>query len=539
MIAFNVGDKNMVRAWKAKAAATLVATVLLAGAAEARSVTWARTGDALTLDPHSQNEGPTHNLLQNIYEPLMLREHTGKLLPTLAESWKVTSDPLVWEFKLRQGVKFHNGNTFNADDVVFSIERALQPTSDMKGIISSIEKVSKVDDHTVQIKTKGPNPILPDQLTNIYIMDKEWSEANNTVTVEDFKAKKDNFAVRNANGTGPYSVVSREQDVKTVLKLFDGYWGKGQVPLGIESINYVTIKKDETRVAALLSGEVDLVQDMPVQDIDRVQKTQGLKVNLGQENRSIFLGMDMGSPDLKSDDVQGKNPFADKRVRQAINMAIDRDGIRRAVMRNQSKPSGMIIGPFVNGYSEEFGKAPAVSVDKAKALLAEAGYANGFSIAFHCPNDRYVSDEGICQAVVPMLARIGIKANLISQSKTKHFPAIQNGETEFYLLGWGVPTYDSEYAFSFLHHTRSGRYGGWNGTRYSNPELDKKIEGLSSEIDIAKRNAAIAEIWKTVQDETMYIPLHDQLLAYAMKGDLDVPVSPDNYVHMKFVAPKK
>ena len=539
MIAFNVGDKNMVRAWKAKTAATLVATVLLAGAAEARSVTWARTGDALTLDPHSQNEGPTHNLLQNIYEPLMLREHTGKLLPTLAESWKVTSDPLVWEFKLRQGVKFHNGNTFNADDVVFSIERALQPTSDMKGIISSIEKVSKVDDHTVQIKTKGPNPILPDQLTNIYIMDKEWSEANNTVTVEDFKAKKDNFAVRNANGTGPYSVVSREQDVKTVLKLFDGYWGKGQAPLGIESINYVTIKKDETRVAALLSGEVDLVQDMPVQDIDRVQKTQGLKVNLGQENRSIFLGMDMGSPDLKSDDVQGKNPFADKRVRQAINMAIDRDGIRRAVMRNQSKPSGMIIGPFVNGYSEEFGKAPAVSVDKAKALLAEAGYANGFSIAFHCPNDRYVSDEGICQAVVPMLARIGIKANLISQSKTKHFPAIQNGETEFYLLGWGVPTYDSEYAFSFLHHTRSGRYGGWNGTRYSNPELDKKIEGLSSEIDIAKRNAAIAEIWKTVQDETMYIPLHDQLLAYAMKGDLDVPVSPDNYVHMKFIAPKK
>jgi peptide/nickel transport system substrate-binding protein len=529
----------MVRAWKAKTTAALVATALLAGAAEARSITWARTGDALTLDPHSQNEGPTHNLLQNIYEPLVLREHTGKLLPALAESWKVTSDPLVWEFKLRQGVKFHNGNPFTADDVVFSIERALQPTSDMKGIISSIEKATKVDDHTVHLKTKGPNPILPDQLTNIYMMDKEWAEANSTVTVQDYKAQKDNFAVRNANGTGPYSVASREQDVKTALKLFDGYWGKGQVPLGIEAINYVTIKKDETRVAALLSGEVDLVQDMPVQDIDRVQKTQGLKVNLGQENRSIFLGMDVGSPDLKSDDVQGKNPFADKRVRQAINMAIDREGIRRAVMRAQSKPSGMIIGPFVNGYSEELGKAPAVNVDKAKALLAEAGYANGFSIGFHCPNDRYVSDEGICQAIVPMLARIGIKASLISQSKTKHFPALQNNEAEFYLLGWGVPTYDSEYAFSFLHHTRSGRFGGWNSTRYSNPELDKKIEALSSEIDIAKRNAAIAEIWKTVQDETIYIPLHDQLLAYAMKGDLDVPVSPDNVVHMKFVAPKK
>ena len=179
----------MVRAWKAKTAATLVATVLLAGAAEARSITWARTGDALTLDPHSQNEGPTHNLMQNIYEPLILRDYTGKLLPTLALSWKVTGDPSIWEFKLRQGVKYHNGNSFTADDVVFSIERALQPTSDMKGIISSIEKVTKIDDSTVHFKTKGPNPILPDQLTTIYIMDKEWCEANNTVTVEDFKAK--------------------------------------------------------------------------------------------------------------------------------------------------------------------------------------------------------------------------------------------------------------------------------------------------------------------------------------------------------------
>jgi peptide/nickel transport system substrate-binding protein len=516
----------------------LAATVFLAGAVQARPITWARMGDALTLDPHSQNEGPTHNLMQQIYEPLILREYTGKLLPTLALSWKVTSDPTVWELKLRQGVHFHNGNPFDADDVAFSIERALQPTSDMKGIISSIEKVTKVDAYTVHFKTKGPNPILPDQLTTIYMMDKEWCEANNTVTVEDYKANKDNFAVRNANGTGPYALVSRQQDVRTVLKLFDGYWGKGQMPLGIETIDYVTIKKDETRVAALLSGEVDFVQDVPVQDIERVQKTQGLKVNLGQENRSIFLGMDIGSPDLKSDDVQGRNPFADKRVRQAINVAIDREGIRRAVMRNQSKPSGIVIGPFVNGYTEAYGKAPPLSVDKARELLTEAGYPNGFSITFYCPNDRYVSDEGICQAVVPMLARIGIKANLISQSKSKHFPLVQNGGAEFYMFGWGVPTYDSEYAFSFLHHTRTGRFGGWNSTGYSNPELDAKIESLSSELDLSKRNATIAEIWHVLQEETIYIPLHDQLLAYAMKADLDVPVSPENVVHMKFVAPK-
>ena len=264
---------------------------MVAGAADARAIKWARSGDALTLDPHAQNEGPTHNLLHLIYEPLILRDRTGKLLPTLATSWQIREDdPTMWEFKLRQGVKFHNGNTFNADDVVFSLERALQPTSDMKGLLTFIDKVSKVDDHTVHIKTKGPNPLVPNYLTNLYMMDKEWAEANNTITVQDYKDKKDNFAVRNANGTGAYTLVSREQDVKTVLKRNDGYWGKGEFPVGITEITYLTIKSDATRVAALLSGEVDFVQDVPVQDIDRLEKTPSLKVNLGPENRTIFLG---------------------------------------------------------------------------------------------------------------------------------------------------------------------------------------------------------------------------------------------------------
>ncbi len=230
------------------------------------------------------------------------------MLPTLALSWTVTADPTVWEFKLRQGVKFHNGNAFNADDVVFSLERARQPTSDMKGLLSSIEKVSKVDDYTVHIKTKGPNPLLPNYLTNLFMMDKEWAEANNTITVQDYKGKKDNFAVRNANGTGPYALVSREQDVKTVLKRNDAYWGKGEFPVGITDITYLTIKADATRIAALLSGEVDFVQDVPVQDIDRLEKTANLKVNLGPENRTIFLGMDVASPELQDLQRQGQEP---------------------------------------------------------------------------------------------------------------------------------------------------------------------------------------------------------------------------------------
>jgi len=520
--------------------AACAALVLATAAADARSLKWARTGDALTLDPHAQNEGPTHNLMHQIYEPLLIRAASGKVLPTLALSWSITPDPAVWEFKLRQGVKFHNGNPFTADDVVFSLERARQPTSDMKGLLSSIEKVSNVDDYTVHVTTKGPNPLLPNYLTNLHMMDKEWSEANNTVTVQDYKGKKDNFAVRNANGTGPYVLVSREQDVRTVLKRNDAYWGKGEVALGVSEITYVVIKSDATRVAALLSGEVDFVQDVPPQDIDRLEKTATLKVNFGPENRTIFFGMDVASPELKTSNIKGKNPFADKRVRQAMNIAIDREAIKRAVMRGQSVPAGVIAPPFVNGYTKELDALPKVDLAKAAALLKEAGYPDGFQVTLHCPNDRYINDEGICQAGTAMLAKIGIKVNLMAQAKGPHFTLIQKNppETEFYLLGWGVPPYDSHYIFSFLYHTRSGSDGSWNATRYTNADIDAAIQSLNREIDTAKRNAAIARIWKTLSDETNYIALHHQMLAYGMKRDFDIPVSPENTVYMKFVAAK-
>lgn len=359
-------------------AATLTAFASVSTLADAKSLRWARSGDALTLDPHAQNEGPTHNMMQLIYEPLILRHLDGKLNPTLALSWKVTSDPSVWEFKLRPNVKFHNGNSFDADDVVFSLNRALQPSSQVKGLLTSLDSVTKVDPLTVHIKTKGPNPLLPAYLTNLYMMDKEWTETNNSTTVQDFKEKKDNFAVRNSNGTGAYALVSREQDVKTVLKLNDGYWGKGQFALGVTEITYLTIKSDATRVAALLSGEVDFVQDVPVQDIERLEKTPGMKVNFGPENRTIFFGMDVVSPELKSSDIKGRNPFADKRVRQAMNMAIDREAIKKAVMRGQSVPAGVIAPPFVNGYTKELDAIPKVDVEGAKKLLTEAGYPNGF-----------------------------------------------------------------------------------------------------------------------------------------------------------------
>ncbi len=527
-------------AWFRTTATAFAALALTATLADARPVKWARSGDALTFDPHSQNEGPTNNLLAQVYETLIHRAIDGKLNPLIATEWKVTDDPTVWEFKIRSGVKFHLGQDLTAEDCAYSIERAMQANSGMRGLLTSIESVKAVNPTTLQIKTKGPNPLLPSYLTGIFMMSKAWTDSVGAGTVQDFKEKKDNAAVRQANGTGAYTLVSREQDVKTVLKKNDGYWDKS-IKHGFTEIAYVIIKQDATRVAALLSGEVDIVQDMPVQDIERVAGTAGYKVNLGPENRSIFLGFNVAKEPAAATDVKDKNPFADKRVRKAISMAIDREAIQKRVMRGQSVPSNTIVPPFVAGYTKEMDAVQKVDTAGAKKLMTDAGFPNGFSSRLDCPNDRYVSDEAICQAVAAMLARIDIKVNLNSQSKTKHFPMIEKNppETDFFLLGWGVPTYDSEYIFSFLYAGREGKLGAFNGTRLNDADLNKKIVALSSMTDLKKRDALVAEIWGQLHEDTIYVPIHNQTLAYAMKDSLDLPVSPQNNIDMKFYAPVK
>ncbi len=511
----------------------IAVAAITATSAAATTLKLARSGDALTLDPHAQNEGPTHNLNHQIYEPLVRRHPSGSLIPTLATSWKITSDPKVWEFKLRANVKFHDGTAFTADDVVFSLKRALLPTSDMKGLLTAVDDVVKVDDTTVHVKTKGPSPLLVQYLTNMFMMSKAWSEKNKATAPQNFASKEETFAVRNANGTGPYALVSREPDVKTVLKRNDAYWGKGTYPLEVSELTFTVIKSAPTRVAALLSGEVDIVQDMPVQDIARVGATQGLRVNAGPENRTIFLGLNVGDTELKFADVKGRNPFADLRVRQAMNMAIDRHAIRKVVMAGQAEPAGVLSPPFVNGYTKALDTIPARDVAKAKALVAEAGYGQGFGITLHCPNDRYLNDDKICQAVVGMLGQIGVKVTLDARSKSLHFPQLQKREIDFYLLGWGVAPYDSEYIFTFLYHTQKDKFGSWNGTRYSNPTIDEKIQSLSSEVDLEKRNGTIAQIWQVVQGEVIYIPIHHQVNAWGMKAALDIKVHPDNIVWVK------
>jgi peptide/nickel transport system substrate-binding protein len=508
---------------------------LIAGTASAETLRWARAGDALTLDPHAQNEGPTSALAHQIMEPLVMRDMTGAIVPALAVEWGPSpDDPNVWVFALRQGVTFHDGAEFDSEDVVFSLNRAMTPDSDYKELLASVAEVRAADKYTVEIVTDGPNPIMPNNLTNMFMMDKDWAEANNAAKVQDYEGGEDTFAAKNANGTGPYKLISREPDVRTVLEINENYWGMGEFPMEITRIEYTPIQNAATRVAALLSGEVDFIQDVPVQDLERVRSSDGLDVRTAPQNRVIFFGMNMGDADLANDNVDGKNPFADVRVRQAMNMAINRDAIRQVVMRGQSQPAGMIAPPFVNGWTEDMDGASKTDVEAAKALMAEAGYADGFSIQLDCPNDRYINDEAICQAAVGMLAQIGVKVNLDAKPKAQHFPLINNLETDFYMLGWGVPTYDSEYIFNFLVHTKGEKYGSWNGTRFSDDALDAKIVALASETDLAKRNGMIADIWSTVQEQSLYIPIHHQVLNWGMRSSIGTIVAPDDTAKFKY-----
>ncbi|MGI3211658.1 ABC transporter substrate-binding protein [Roseovarius tibetensis] len=521
-----------------KATTGLLAAALLAStsvAAYSETLRWARAGDSLTLDPHAQNEGPTHTLSHQIYEPLIIRDMDGQFQAALATDWAPKEgDPNVWVFNLREGVTYHDGADFTAEDVVFSINRAKSDNSNMKELLSSIVEVRAVDDYTVEFETGGPNPILPANLTNLFMMDKGWAEANDSVDVQDVESGETTFASTNANGTGAFTLVSREPDVRTVLERNPDYWGMDDFPMDVSEIIFTPIQNASTRVAALLSGEVDFIQDVPVQDLERVAAADGLTVKTAPQNRTIFFGMDQGSDDLDTDNVEGENPLADVRVRRAMNMAINREAIKQVVMRGQSQPAGMIAPPFVNGWTEEMDNSVSTDVDAAKALMEEAGYGDGFAIQLDCPNDRYVNDEGICQATVGMLGQIGITVNLDSKPKAQHFPLITNATTDFYMLGWGVPTYDSEYIFNFLVHTRGDERGSWNNTGYSNPEIDEMIVSLASETDLEKRDAMIADIWAEVQDEVLYLPVHHQVLNWGMAEKVGIEVSPEDDPKMKF-----
>ena len=517
----------------AKLLVTSLTALMAAGAVSAENVMrWTSQGDALTMDPHSQNEGPTIAMNGQIYESLVTRDAALMLQPELAESWTSATDG--WTFNLRKGVKFHDGSDFTAEDVVFSFKRAMHEASDFKEQAKNVASVEVIDDYTVKLVTNGPNPILPNQLTSIYIMDKDWSEANNVVNPQDFKANEESFAVRNTNGTGPFILESRAPDELTVLNKNQNWWGAGQFPGNLDRIEYRPISNAATRVAALLSGEVDFVLDPPLQDLKRIEGAAGLQTKTVAQIRSIFFGMDQGLDELRSSDVKGANPFKDQRVRKAFNLAIDKKAIQRVVMEGLSFPTGMITPPGVLGNTPENDSSYGFDASKAKELMAAAGYGDGFQIQLDCPNNRYNNDEKICQAAVAMLAKIGVKVNLDAIPKAQHFPKIQKRVSDFYMLGWGVPTLDSHYVFSYLLDGE----GSWNATGYNNARVNEITDLITTETDIEKRTALIDEAWTLVKADIPYVPIHHQVLAWGMTDKVDVPIASDDAFRPRYTVMK-
>ncbi|WP_418316789.1 ABC transporter substrate-binding protein [Piscinibacter sakaiensis] len=512
------------------------AMLLLAGTAHAVTLRVANQGDATSMDPHSLNESLQLTFTNNIYEPLVSRDKKLGLVPGLATKWSQTS-PTVWRFELRKGVKFHDGSEMTADDVVFSFRRAAGDGSDMKGYTSSFKEVRKVNDHVVEIETLTPFPILPDVITLVFVMNKKWAEENNAAVPVDKRKGIENTASFKANGTGPYRLKERQPSARTVLVRNMNYWDK--VEGNVTEVIFTPIGNAATRVAALLSGEVDLMEPVPLQDIDRIQANPAYTVLQGPELRTIFLGMDQKRDELLYSSVKGKNPFKDKRVRQAFYQAIDIETIKSRVMRNAAVPTGLMVAPGIKGFVPELNKRLPHDADAARKLLADAGYPNGFEVGMNCPNDRYVNDAAICQAIAANLARIGVKVNLQTESKATYFPKILRRDTSFYLLGWTPGTYDSHNVLSSLLATPTDKgQGQFNLGSYSNPKIDQLTLAVQSEIDQNKRNAMIREAFDVHAADIGHIPLHQQALAWGMKKSVSVVQLPDNQMPYKWVTVK-
>ncbi|MGA0769100.1 MAG: ABC transporter substrate-binding protein [bacterium] len=516
--------------------------VTLAGIAEAKTFRYATTGDIGGLDPHANNEGPTNTMKSNIYGTLIHRKADLSLEPELATKWEKL-DATTWRFSLRQGVKFSNGNAFNADDVVFSFKRQTQESSDMSFALATVEEVKKVDDYTVDIITKGPDPILLLNMPIFFIVDKEWTEANNAFEVVRAFGST-NFANVNSNGTGPFRVVEWVQDTRLVLEPNPNYWNKDSVEHNLTRAVFTPIANDATRVAALLSGDIDLIYPVPLQDIQRLENDANTEALEGPELRTIFLGFDHWRDESLDMPGSGKNPFKDKRVRQAFFQAINIDAIKRVVMRNAATPTGLMIAPGINGFQEDMNDRPPYDPDASRRLLAEAGYPDGFPVTFDCPNDRYVNDEKICTAIIPMLERIGIKVTANFQTKSKHFNKIGKAEpsfdTSFFMLGWTPGSYDALNPLMQLMTTGTPGHGDWNCGQYNHPRVAELTEQIKTEMDEGKRNAMIREAFQIHKDDFGHIPLHQQALAWGIRNDTvqSVIQRPFNDVDLRYVSMK-
>ncbi len=502
---------------------------------QAQTLRWASQGDPQTMDPHSQNESLTNNLNSQVYESLVGRDRQLAIVPALATSWQ-QSDPLHWRFKLRANVKFHDGTPFTADDVVFSVLRARDSASDIKTYAQALGEPKRVDALTVDFTLTQVNPIFLQHLSTVQIMSRSWAEKNGATKPIDYKSRQEGFAALHANGTGPYTLVLRQPDVKTVYRRFPGWWGRFEG--NVQEVVYTPIKSDATRIAALVSGALDVVLDPSPQDTARLRNTPGVKLVEGPENRIVFIGLDQGRDQLLYSSVKGRNPFKDPRVRRALYQAIDIETIRSRLMRGQALPTGGITPSPLGAYND-----PALEsrlpfdLVAAKKAMADAGYPQGFEVTLDCPNNRYINDEEICQAVAVMWAKIGVKLRVNAMPRSTYFSKLQRLDTSMYLLGWGGSITDAETTLTPLLRTRGeAGVGAWNFGQIANAKFDGLAAASSREADPVKREKLIKAALQEQKDQLLTLPLHRQVVPWGARQNVDVVHRADNWIEFAWVS---
>jgi peptide/nickel transport system substrate-binding protein len=520
----------------ASLALALVLTTALAGSlafaapASAETFRWATTSDPTTMDPHAANSAPVLGFLNNVYEGLVRRDRSMAIEPALAARWEPLGDT-GWRFHLRQGVIFHDGSTFDADDVLFSYERASGETADTRSWFAPVSQAVVVDDYTIDFLTSAPNPLFPDSIANFMIMDRGWSEANNAGTPNATEERYTNF---NANGTGAFTLTSREPGVRTTLAPFAAWWG--QAEHNITEAIYTPIQSDATMLAALVAGDVDFIAPVPIQNVERLQQTSGMNVIVGEEARVMMLGFPHQAETLV---LNGEpNPFLDGRVRQAAYQAINVDAIIQTIMRGAARPVSQLVTPEMRGYSTGLGERLAYDPDTARTLLAEAGYPDGFSFSLVCSNDRYINDAAVCEAVVGMLAQVGITAELTTMPVAQYFPELREDKFDMYLLGWSPGTFDAEHPIRFLVATPNEErlLGSWNFGGYSSARIDELLPQVQSQVDEAIRQAMLDEITQIMQDETAYIPMYSQPILWGVRDGVEVSPRSDDFFILRWVS---
>ncbi|RZR07336.1 ABC transporter substrate-binding protein [Vibrio vulnificus] len=495
---------------KSKLTVALMAAGLSLSAAAA-DIKVAYDADPVSLDPHEQLSGGTLQMSHMVFDPLVRYTQKLDFEPRLAEKWERVNDT-TYRFQLRKGVKFHSGNELTADDVVWTFDR-LKESPDFKAIFEPYEKMVKVDDYTVELVSKGAYPLVLQTATYIFPMDSKFYSG----TTADGKDKAEvvkhgnSFASTNVSGTGPFIVTSREQGVKVEFERFKDYWDK-ESKGNVNKLTLVPIKEDATRVAALLSGGVDMIAPVAPNDHQRVKDAKGIDLVTLPGTRIITFQMNQNSHEA----------LKDVRVRQAIVHAINNEGIVDKIMKGFATAAGQQGPEGYAGYNAEL--VPRFDLKKAKELMKEAGYEKGFTLTMIAPNNRYVNDAKVAQAASAMLSKIGIKVDLKTMPKAQYWPEFDKCAADMLMIGWHSDTEDSANFSEFLTMTRNeetGR-GQYNCGHYSNPEVDKLVEASNVETDPAKRAEMLQKVETTLYNEAAFVPLHWQNLAWGAKSTLDI-----------------